>query len=199
MAVGAACPLPVTADRSRIRLRHWKDDDLDPFAAINADPEVMRYFPASLSRGESDALAQRIRAGFTARGWGFWALERRADERFIGFVGLSPVASNLPFAPAVEIGWRLARDAWHQGFATEAALASLRFAFEALSLDEVVSFTARTNGRSLAVMRRLRMREQVEGFEHPALPVGHPLRRHRLFRISHPGARTDAPFVERRA
>jgi len=176
-------PHPIEPETERLRLRQWRDGDLAPFAALNADPGVMEHFPAPLSREESDALAARLRDAMASRGWGLWAVERRADDAFLGFAGLTPVRREMPFAPAVEIGWRLARAAWGSGYATEAARAALRVAFGTLELPEVVSFTAATNERSVAVMRRLGMREDAP-FEHPAIAEGHRLRPHRLFRLS---------------
>lgn len=173
----------IEIDTPRLRLRQWRDADDAPFAALNADAEVMRYFPAPLSRTESDGMAARCRDRIDALGWGFWACERKADGAFIGFVGLNVPAAALPFAPCVEIGWRLAREAWGQGFATEAARAALAVGFERLGLDEIVSFTALGNRRSRAVMERLGMHEDALVFEHPALQEGHPLRSHCLYRL----------------
>jgi RimJ/RimL family protein N-acetyltransferase len=168
----------------RLSLRRWRLADRAPFAALNADPEVMRWFPATLSRRESDELADRIEAGFERDGWGLWALEERASGRFVGFTGLARPGFEAHFAPAVEIGWRLARDAWGRGYATEAAGAATTFAFEVAGLDTLVSFTAEGNARSRAVMRRLGMRhDPAEDFDHPGLPPGHPLRRHVLYRL----------------
>jgi RimJ/RimL family protein N-acetyltransferase len=167
----------------RLLLRRWKPADRGPFALLNADPEVMRWFPHPLSRRESDALADRIEAGFDERGWGLWALELRATGRFVGFTGLSPVTFDAPFASAVEIGWRLAREAWGNGFATEAGRAAVVCAFGELGLDALVSFAVPDNVRSRAVMERLRLaRDPTEDFDHPLLPPGHPLRRHVLYR-----------------
>ena len=176
-------PHPIEVETERLRLRQWRDEDLAPFAALNADPEVMRHFPAPLSREESDAGALRARTAIDRRGWGFWAVERRSDGAFLGFTGITVVPEAMPFHPAIETGWRFARDAWGQGYATEAARASLRVAFELLEFPEVVAFTAVSNERSAAVMRRLGMREDRR-FEHPSIPEGHPLRTHRLFRIT---------------
>jgi len=167
----------------RLRLRQWRDADYAPFAALNADAEVMRYFPAPLTRAESDAMADRCRALIAGRGWGPWAVERKLDGVFVGFVGLHEPAAALPFSPCVEIAWRLARDAWGSGLATEAARAALAYGFGTLGLDEIVSFTTLDNRRSRAVMERLGMREDALGFEHPALPPGHPLRPHCLYRL----------------
>ncbi|NJP24694.1 GNAT family N-acetyltransferase [Microbispora sp. SCL1-1] len=166
----------------RLVLRRWREDDKEPFAALNADPVVMEHFPATLSREDSDALAERIEAGFDEHGFGLWAVE--ADGEFIGFTGLSVPRFTAPFTPCVEIGWRLARSAWGRGYATEAARASLEDGFGRAGLTEVVSFTAVQNVRSQAVMRRLGMtHDPADDFDHPALPAGHPLRRHVLYRI----------------
>lgn len=175
----------------RLLLRRWHEADLDAFAAMNADPEVMRHFPAPLDRAASDALAARADAHLAEHGWGLWAVEVRDDAthpgHFAGFTGLAPVRPDVPAAPAVEVGWRLARWAWGSGYATEAARAALGVAFDRLGLPEVVSLTATTNTRSQAVMQRLGMtRDPADDFEHPALPAGHPLRRHVLYRLRAP-------------
>jgi RimJ/RimL family protein N-acetyltransferase len=167
----------------RLLLRPWRDADLEPFAALNADPDVTAFLPGPLARAESDALAERIQAGIAERGWGFWAVEVPGAHPFIGFVGLSVPDPSLPFPPAVEIGWRLARAHWARGYATEAAREALRFGFEVLELAEIVAFTAVANRRSRAVMERIGMRDSGEGFDHPRLPEGHPLRRHVLYRM----------------
>jgi ribosomal-protein-alanine N-acetyltransferase len=172
----------------RLVMRRWQPADREPFAAMNADPEVMAHFPATLDRAASDAVVDRIEAGFEVNGFGMWALERIDTGEFIGFTGLNVPRFGVPFLPAVEIGWRLCRPAWGQGFATEAARQALRIGFEEYRLAEIVSFTAIENAASRAVMRRLGMRHDPDGdFEHPAVPVGHRLRRHVLYRL----ARTD--------
>jgi len=178
---GAAHPLE--RETERLRLRQWREGDREPFAHLNADPRVMEHFRATLSRDESDALCARLRDGMEARGWGVWAVERKSDARFLGFVGLTPVPGNMPFAPAIEVAWRLVPQAWGAGCATEAAREALALAFGTLELPEVVAYTAATNERSIAVMRRLCMRE--DGFfDHPLIAEGHRLRRHRLFRLA---------------
>jgi RimJ/RimL family protein N-acetyltransferase len=167
----------------RLLLRGWRESDLTPFAALNADPEVMRYFPAPMSRAESDALAARASASLRERGWGLWAVDR--DGGFLGFTGLAVPRFEAHFAPAVEIGWRFARSAWGSGYATEAATAVLQFAFDELGLAEVVSFTAAENRRSRAVMERIGMLHDAGGdFDHPGIAAGSPLRRHVLYRTS---------------
>jgi len=144
----------------------------------------MRYFPAPLTRAESDAFAELVRRGIEERGWGLWAAERLEDAAFVGFVGLSVPRFEEHFMPAVEIGWRLARAAWGNGYATETARTAVAFGFDELRLDEIVSFTAVANERSRRVMERLGMtHDPSDDFDHPALPVGHALRRHVLYRL----------------
>lgn len=169
----------------RLLLRRWQERDLRPLAAINADPQVMEHFPSTLTMGETQALIARIEACFAKRGYGLWAVEVRADASLAGFVGLWPVEAGLPFAPAVEVGWRLARSHWSRGYATEAASAAVAFGFDRLGLREIVSLTARDNARSRSLMERLGMwRDPREDFEHPLLPPGSPLRAHVLYRLS---------------
>lgn len=176
----------------RLRLRQWRASDLERFAALNADPLVMEFMPACLSSAESDALARRAEAEIARQGWGLWATEVRESGAFIGFVGLQTPSFEASFTPCVEIGWRLERTSWGSGFATEAARECLRFAFESLVLEEVVSFTVPLNQRSRAVMERLGMCHDVAGdFDHPRLPAGHPLRRHVLYRLK----REDWPLA----
>lgn len=172
----------IEAVTPRLRLRQWRDSDRAPFAAMNADPAVMEFFPALLDRAESDAAIDRQIAHIEKYGWGFWAAETLEDEQFIGFIGIKQVADNMPFSPAVEIGWRLAKNAWSKGFATEAARTCLQIGFEQLGLQEIVSFTVPENLRSRAVMEKLGMQHR-ENFLHPALPVGHPMQEHVLYRL----------------
>ncbi len=172
---------------ARLLLRQWRDEDLEPFARLNADPEVMRYFPAPLDRAASDALADRIQAGFETHGFGLWAVERIDTGEFIGFVGLSVPGFHAHFTPAVEVGWRLARTAWGHGFATEAARQAVSYGFDEVGLTEIVSFTSRGHTASQAVMRRLGMtHDPADDFEHPVLPPGHRLRDHVLYRLRRP-------------
>jgi RimJ/RimL family protein N-acetyltransferase len=168
----------------RLLLRRWREADLEPFAALNADPLVMEHFPAPLSREDSDALVQRIEDSFELRGYGLWAVEVATTREFIGFTGLSVPSFDAHFTPAVEVGWRLARRSWGRGYATEAARAALAFAFEEVELNDLVSFTATTNQRSQAVMRRIGMtHDPADDFDHPRLPDGDRLRRHVLYRL----------------
>lgn len=168
---------------ARLRLRQWQHNDRMPFAALNADPRVMQYFPETLDRQACDRLVDRYQAHIDEHGWGFWAVEILATEQFIGFVGLQQAPPELPFAPCVEIGWRLSFDQWGQGLATEAARAALRVGFNELALPEIVSFTALDNQRSQRVMQKLGM--TAEGhFIHPKLPTDSPLREHCLYRLA---------------
>lgn len=156
-----------------------------PFADLNADPAVMRFFPGVLDRTASDAMVERIERSFDELGFGLWAVEVRASGQFIGFTGLALQTFPAPFTPAVEVGWRLAGSAWHQGYATEAARAAVGFAFGVAGLEDLVSFTTAGNEPSRAVMRRLGMtHDPAEDFDYPRLPPGHPLRHHVLYRLT---------------
>lgn len=168
----------------RLILRDWRDADVAPFAALNADPEVGQFILGPLERTKSDALADRIRIAIAERGWGLWAVEIVGGEPFIGFTGITPINFEAAFAPATEIGWRLARSAWGHGYATEAANAVLAHAFETLGFDALVSITATINRRSRRVMERIGMRYDPAGdFDHPAIAPDHPISRHVLYRL----------------
>ena len=168
----------------RLVLREWRDEDRAPFAAMNADPRVAEFLSRPLDRAGSDTLVDRIVAHWAEDGHGLWAVERREDERFIGFVGLALPNFQAAFTPCVEVGWRLAPDSWGHGYATEAAREALRFGFEDLGLEEIVSFTVPANVRSQAVMERLGLtRDPSDDFAHPSFPVGHPLHDHVLYRL----------------
>jgi RimJ/RimL family protein N-acetyltransferase len=169
----------------RLTLRRWREDDLEPFAALNADPLVMEYFPKTLSHDESEILAGRIARHFEQYGFGWWSTEITANAVFIGLVGLSVPRFEAHFTPCVEIGWRLARGYWGQGYASEAARAALAYGFEKLQLEQIVSLTVPANRRSRAVMERIGMvRDRQGDFEHPHIDEGHPLRRHVLYRMT---------------
>lgn len=175
---------PIEFDSERLTLRQWRETDFASFARLNADPKVMEYFPKPLTPSESDALAQALQGFIQQHGFGFWAAELKDTGEFIGFVGLSVPKAELPFLPCVEVGWRLAAAYWGKGYAPEAAKEALRIGFEILELTEIVSFTALGNHRSRKVMEKLSMQEDLATFEHPNIPVGHPLREHCLYRIS---------------
>lgn len=177
-------PTPARLYTERLVLRQWLVQDIAVFADMNEDPEVMRYFPGTLTRQQSAAWAENCRHMLEQQGWGLWAVEVRDNGEFIGFVGLHAPEIDLPFNPCVEIGWRLKRSAWGQGYATEAARACLQFGFEQIGLQEIVSFTSVVNKASSAVMQRLGMSGDTETFEHPSVPAGHILREHCVYRLS---------------
>lgn len=171
-------------ETERLILRRWRASDRAPFAAMNADPEVMRFFPSVLTRAESDGAIARMQDHFDAEGFGFGAVERRSDGAFLGMVGLKRVIAEAPCAPAVEAGWRLARAHWGQGYAAEAARGWIDWGFAALGLPEVVAFVVPANRASQAVTARLGMtRDPSRDFDHPAVAQGHPLRPHWLFSL----------------
>jgi RimJ/RimL family protein N-acetyltransferase len=180
----------VIAITSRLILRRWQAADREPFAILNADPRVMEFMPGTLSREESDGVAERIEAHFKNHGFGLSAAElrqdsRNQDSRFIGFIGLSVPTFQSAFTPCVEIGWRLAAEYWGQGLATEGAAAMVRYACETVQVEQLVSFTAPANTRSRRVMEKLGMTcDPAENFDHPNLPAGHRLRSHVLYRLS---------------
>jgi ribosomal-protein-alanine N-acetyltransferase len=166
----------------RLLLRQWQEADFEPFAAMNADPRVMEYYPGVLTREESDhVVRERILPQFELSGYGPWALEVPGVTPFAGYVGLLEHTFDAPFTPCVEVGWRLAARYWGHGYATEGARGALAYGFDVARLDEIVSFTAVTNARSVAVMERLGM-TRVGEFQHPGLHRGHPLRLHVLYR-----------------
>jgi RimJ/RimL family protein N-acetyltransferase len=173
-----------TLRTERLLLRRWRDDDRAPFAALNADPVVMEHLPARMTRQESDAFVDRIEAELDECGYGLWAVEVAGGAPFVGFVGLHRASDSVPFAPAVEVGWRLAQEHWDHGYATEGARAAVDFGFREARLDEIVSFTTLANARSWRVMEKLGMtRDPADDFDHPNVPAGHRLRRHVLYRI----------------
>jgi 3-dehydroquinate dehydratase/shikimate dehydrogenase len=169
---------------NRLLLRQWSNADLEPFACMNADLKVREYFPGLQTREESDASVSLISNHIEKFGWGLWAASLAETGEFIGFIGLNNVPLQVKFVPAVEIGWRLAFKYWEKGYATEGALACLRYGFETLKLNEIVSYASAENARSRAVMQKIGMhRESEDDFNHPNLPEGHPLRLHVLYRL----------------
>lgn len=174
----------IELETERLKLRQWKESDYLPFSEINADPVVMEYYPKTLSIDESNAMANKLKGLISGQSWGFWAVETKNKNEFIGFVGLHKSTYDLPVTPCVEIGWRVCRKYWGKGYATEAAQESLKFAFEELKLSEVYSFTSVSNKRSWSVMERLKMENTKKNFEHPIIPEGHPLREHVLYKIT---------------
>ena len=171
-------------ETERLRLREWRDEDLEPFARMNADPRVMEFFPSLLTPEETAAGMERAREHWARHGFGWWAAELKETGEFIGFLGLAVPGFEAHFTPCVEIGWRLAAEQWGRGLATEGARASLRYGFEELGLKEIVSFTTVSNVRSRRVMEKIGMtRNPADDFEHPGIAEGNPLRRHVLYRI----------------
>ena len=171
-------------ETERLLLREWREDDFEPFARMCADPRVMEFFPATLTREETAAAMERGRAHFAKHGFGWWAAELKETGAFIGFIGLAVPYFEAHFTPCVEVGWRLAAEYWRRGLATEGARASLRYGFEVLGLAEIVSFTSVANVRSRRVMEKIGMtHDPADDFDHPRIAEGHPLRRHVLYRL----------------
>jgi RimJ/RimL family protein N-acetyltransferase len=185
MLVLKTFPHPLELRTKRTLLRQWKDSDLPDWVAMNADADVRRYFPTRLSEEEALGEVGRMRAAIAQRGWGMWALEIPGQLQVAGTVGLHVTTIDAHFVPCVELGWRLKREAWGQGYATEAAQAAAEFAFRDLGLDEIVAFTTVTNAPSQRVMQRLGMhRDPSDDFDHPRIEAGHPMRPHLLFRLA---------------
>jgi RimJ/RimL family protein N-acetyltransferase len=174
-----------TLHTERLILRRWKDQDGDAFAALNSDPVVMEHFPGVLTREESDQMIRHMELHFEEFGYGLWAVEIRWAEKLIGFAGLAVPTFNTHFTPAVEIGWRLTRDEWGNGYATEAAKAAIDFGFDHARLDEILSWTIPANERSQGVMTRLGMERAPElDFDHPRFLDDDRLRRHVVYRLT---------------
>lgn len=168
----------------RLRLRQWRPADREAFGELNADPVVMEFYPATLTRMESDAFVDKIEVSFASDGFGLWAVEVGAIGRFIGYVGFWPVTFDGHFTPAIEVGWRLARSVWGAGYATEGARSAVEDGFTRLGLKEIVSFTTTINLRSRRVMEKIGMRcDPADDFDHPSITRGHPLKPHVLYRL----------------
>jgi RimJ/RimL family protein N-acetyltransferase len=179
-------PAPVEIRTPRLLLRQWKDSDLDAWCEMNADAEVRKYFPKVNERADSEGEASRMKASITQRGWGFWAVEVPSVTPFIGAVGLFVPTFEAPWQPAVEVGWRLKRNTWGKGFATEAALAARDFGFTELKLPQIIAMSVITNEPSHRVMHRIGMaRWDGMEFDHPRVPHDWPLKRHIVHRITH--------------
>lgn len=175
-----------TLTTERLIMRQWQATDFPAYAKINQNPEVMEFYPSMLTPEESHAQAEKFRLQIEQKGWGFWALSLKNDERFIGFVGLNDPTYDLPFSPCVEIGWRIDSAFWRKGYAYEAAQKSLQFGFEVLNLEEIVSFTSTTNLKSKSLMKKLAMTDTQQNFQHPLIADGHPLSEHVLYKIRNP-------------
>jgi 3-dehydroquinate dehydratase/shikimate dehydrogenase len=177
------CADPTSIPTKRLLLRPWRASDHAPFAALNADPMVMEWFPSLLTAEESDRMAEVIDARLRALGWGLWACEVPGESDFTGFVGLNPAEETLGYE-SVEIGWRLAAEHWGRGYAPEAALACLAHGFDTLGLDEIVAMTSTGNAKSRRVMDKIGMtHDPARDFDHPRMPEG-PRRRHVLYAIA---------------
>ena len=168
----------------RLLLRQWQPQDKQPFAAMNADPEVMRYFPSTKSGQESDDSIEYFRNSIEQKGWGLWATEIRRSGEFIGFIGIHSPQQQFSFSPCVEIGWRIGNNFWRRGYASEGAQAVLKFAFEQTELVEIVSMTPKLNTPSIGVMEKIGMTDSQKNFEHPGLAEGHRLSEHVLYTIT---------------
>lgn len=177
--------MSLVVETERLILRRWRPEDLEEFARLNADPRVMEFFPATMSRAETEMMIRTIEERIDQHGFGLWAAELKSSKGLIGFIGLNVPGYPLPFSPCVEIGWRLGCDHWSKGYAQEGARAALRVGLEQFGLNEIVSFTAVNNMRSRNVMEKIGMTRDLRGdFDHPKLVEGHPLRRHVLYRLS---------------
>lgn len=177
-------PAVPTIETPRLRLRDWRDGDVEAWIAMNADPRVTEFLGKTYSREQSESTARTMCEQLSRNGYGWWAVEIRDVDAFVGAIALQPVPFQAPFTPAYEVGWRFSAANWGRGYATEGARAALDFAFNELQWPEVVAFTASTNLRSQRVMERLGMtHDPCDDFDHPKIEPGHPLRRHVLYRI----------------
>ncbi|MFA6119189.1 MAG: GNAT family N-acetyltransferase [Parachlamydiales bacterium] len=179
-------PAPVLTTK-RLILRHWRESDLIAFSKMNADPRVMEFFPKTLSKAESDEIAKKLIKELKEKDYGLWAVEAKNIAPFIGFIGLHSTDYDTSFTPCIEIAWRLAYEHWNKGYATEGAKEALDYGFNKLKLKEIVSFTAIKNLRSRKVMEKLGMvHNPKDDFNHPKLPLDHPLSLHVLYRLNNP-------------
>ena len=167
----------------RLGFRHWVNDDIVPFAEMCNDPLVMEFFPKKLTLQETNALIERIKKHFIEKGYGLYAVDRLNTQTFIGFIGFATPGFEAYFTPCVEIGWRLKKESWDQGFATEGALKCLEYGFQQLNFQDVFSFTSEINQRSIRVMQKIGM-QKVGTFDHPLVEEGSKLRKHVLYKIS---------------
>ena len=175
-------------ETERLLLRRWRASDREPLAAMGRDAEVMRHFPSLLTREQSDdMIGERLQPHIERHGWGLWAVDRKADEAFLGFTGLSTVDFACPIPGLVEVGWRLARHGWGQGYAREAALAAVAYGFSTLDLERIVAMTVQANQRSQAVMARLGMvRTPALDFDYPRVAEGSPVRPQIVYVLERP-------------
>lgn len=177
-------PAVTPIETDRLILRRWQAGDAEAFAALNADPQVMRFFQSVLTRAESDAIIARVEAHIDEYGYGFWAVEEKQSGQLVGMTGLAQVKFDAPFVPAVEIGWRFVSSVWGRGYAPEAARAAAQAGFDHFGFDEIVAFAVAGNAPSRRVMEKLGMTHNpADDFDHPRLPADSPLRRHVLYRL----------------
>ena len=174
--------MEIFIETERLILRHWKEEDRKPFAEMNGNPNVMKYFPSTLSTEESSAFVDRINSEFEETGYGLYAVETKDTGEFIGYVGFHRFTFDAPFSPNWEIGWRISDKFWHKGYATEAATACINYAREKKMCNTLYSFTAVPNIPSENVMKRIGMSYEMT-FMHPKLPHGHRLKEHKLYSI----------------
>jgi ribosomal-protein-alanine N-acetyltransferase len=175
--------MAVTLDTERLRIRPWREADVEPWIALCADARVMEFFPAVHEREQAIATATWMRDRLERDGFGWWIIDVKAGPAFAGVVALQMVPFEAHFTPALEVGWRLACDHWGRGYATEAARAAIAHAFDELAQTEVVAMTATINIRSQRVMQRLGMtHDPLDDFDHPRIASGHRLERHVLYR-----------------
>lgn len=170
----------IVLETPRLLLRRWLDSDLEPFSRLNADPDVMRYFPEPYSRERTKLLFVATQREFADYGYGLYATEEKASGRFVGYIGFHQAELAVDFCPCIEIGWRLDKAFWNKGYAAEGARACLEHGFSCLGFDKIYSFTAVLNLPSIRVMQKAGM-NLARHFEHPGLPEGHPLRPHVLY------------------
>lgn len=169
----------------RLILRNYEERDRADFVRLNADPQVMEFFPAPWTEEESNAVFEKLRSLISERGWGLWAIEEKATGKFVGFTGLAVPSFEASFLPAVEIGWRTLPEFWNKGYATEAALKSIEFGLDILKLPIIYSFTAVTNVRSQRVMEKIGMKRRMDlDFLHPKVEDGSVLKAHVVYSIS---------------
>ena len=170
-------------ETKRLILRQWIYEDFEAFAKLNSDLKVMEYFPSILTKKQSYTIANNLKLLIFKQGWGIWVLQEKKSGKFVGTLGLYEPIDNLPFVPCVEISWKLSYEYWGKGYASEASKEVLKFAFDVLKLDEVISFTAAINKRSISLMKRLGMKNTCKNFKHPALTKEDRLSEHVLYKI----------------
>lgn len=168
-------------ESERLGFRRWKEQDRKPFSEMSADPEVMLYFPKLLAKEDADRLIERFEIHMDEKGYTMWAVEKKEDGTFIGFIGLLEIAMEISGKGFAEIGWRLDKRYWKKGYAVEGARACLAYAFGPLNMTSVYSFTSPLNEPSQTVMKRIGM-TKIDEFEHPKLEAGSPLKKHVLYK-----------------